>query len=172
LPAHRRVDSPIGPLLLAASSRGLTQVVFAGLSADQTRRGDADPAAESVLDRAATQLDEYFAGARREFDLPLDLTGSDFNLRAWRQIAAITFGETVSYSEVAARAGAPRAFRAAGAACGANRVAVVIPCHRVVAADASLHGYGGGLEMKRWLLEHEGVPVEGGRVRRPAPQFV
>ena len=108
-------------------------------------------------DGLATQIDEYFDGSRPDFDLPLDIdTGSDFQRRIWQTIADIPRGEVLSYAEVAMRAGFPNAFRAVGSACGANPVALVVPCHRVVASGGRLGGYGGGLDMKVWLLRHEG----------------
>ena len=165
--AQRQVVSPIGPLLLTASPLGLTGLALPG-ARPSIETSPPDPAAEAVLDGAAAQLSEYFAGGRREFDLPLDIAAAAFQTRVWRTIAAIPFGETASYGAVAARAGAPLAYRAAGAACGAHPVALVVPGHRVIAADGGLHGYGGGLEMKRWLLEHEGLRLDGATVRRPA----
>jgi methylated-DNA-[protein]-cysteine S-methyltransferase len=158
----RAIHSPIGPLFLAASEDGLTRLAF---SSSDPRKREASPSAsngdtaraEVHLDGAVRQLEEYFAGARREFELTIALHGTEFQKRVWRQIAAIPFGSVLSYGELAAAAGAPGASRAAGAACGANPVALIVPCHRVVAADRSLHGFGGGLEIKQWLLDHEGV---------------
>ena len=108
-----------------------------------------------MLAAAAAQLREYFAGSRRAFDLPLDLDGTDFQRRAWTALAAIPYGETRSYREQARRLGVPRAARAIGAANGANPVPIVLPCHRLVGADGSLTGFGGGLDVKRWLLDFE-----------------
>ena len=108
-----------------------------------------------MLAVAAAQLSEYFAGTRQEFDLPLDLDGTAFQRRAWTALAKIPYGETRSYGEQARRLGVPRAARAIGAANGANPLPIVLPCHRLVGADGSLTGFGGGLETKRWLLEFE-----------------
>jgi methylated-DNA-[protein]-cysteine S-methyltransferase len=105
--------------------------------------------------RVADQLAQYFEGSRRDFDLPLAPEGTDFQLAVWRELRRIPFGERVSYSEIARRIGRPDAVRAVGAANGANPIAIVIPCHRVVGSDGSLTGYGGGLPVKRWLLDHE-----------------
>ncbi len=169
--ARTIIDSPVGPLVLTASARGLTGLVFAGGRPEEVLpTAAADPQAEAVIAKAARQLDEYFAGSRTEFDLPLDVDGSDFQKRVWRAIAATPFGETTSYAGVAAAAGNPRAYRAAGTACGANPVAIVVPCHRVVGSDRGLHGFGGGLDLKRWLLAHEGggqISV-GGPLQPPA----
>lgn len=107
---------------------------------------------------------EYFEGSRRDFDLPLDIdSGSAFQRRVWAAIAEIPYGSTASYAEVAAAAGSPGAFRAAGSACGNNPVALVVPCHRVLASGGRLGGYGGGLEAKVWLLRHEGLACSGAK---------
>ena len=142
------ISSPIGRLTLVASDHGLCAVDWGSAG---RKRDIAGP----VLDAAATQLEEYFAGTRREFDLPLDLRGTPFQLRAWRALAEIPYGSTVSYGEQAGRLGVPRAVRAIGAANGRNTLPIVLPCHRVIGADGSLTGYGGGLDVKRWLLAHE-----------------
>ena len=152
---HRsRIDSPIGALHLVASDSGLRRISWPhevhtehdGLGPD-----DAHP----VLADAAQQLAEYFAGDRREFDLPLDLDGTDFQRQAWLALADVPYGETVSYGEQAERIGRPGASRAVGAANAKNPVPIVLPCHRVVGADGSLTGFAGGLELKRKLLAHE-----------------
>lgn len=108
-----------------------------------------------MLLESATQLEEYFAGTRRVFELPLDLRGTPFQIRTWSALAEIPYGTTVSYGEQARRLDVPRAARAVGAANGSNPLPIVLPCHRVIGADGSLTGYGGGLDMKRWLLAHE-----------------
>ncbi len=110
-----------------------------------------------MLAEAAEQLQEYFAGTRQRFALPLDLGGTEFQRRAWLALAEIPYGETRSYGEQARRLGVPRAARAVGAANGANPLPIVLPCHRLVGADGSLTGFGGGLDTKRWLLQHEGA---------------
>ncbi len=140
--------SPIGDLTLVASDGGLCAVDWGSTRA---RR----PLDNPVLRAAATQLDEYFAGTRREFDLPLDLRGTLFQNRTWSALAEIPYGATVSYAEQACRLGVPRAARAVGAANGSNPLPIVLPCHRVIGANGALTGYGGGLEVKRWLLAHE-----------------
>ena len=153
------VETPVGSLLIQTSARGISRIAFA----DTGRGAPAPPAPEdgvggqAVLDLARRQLEEYFAGQRHSFDLPLDLAGTDFQRRVWQAIAAIPFGETASYASIAATAGVPNAYRAAGAACGANPVVIVVPCHRVIGSDGGLHGFGGGLDTKVWLLRHEGV---------------
>jgi methylated-DNA-[protein]-cysteine S-methyltransferase len=147
----RTLETPIGALLLVASERGLRAVCFPGWKrAPHEVEGDS-----AVLDEAARQLDEYFAGTRTTFDLPLDLVGTPFQLDAWRGLAEIPYGETVSYGEQAQRLGKPEAVRAVGAANGRNPLPIVLPCHRVIGADGSLTGFGGGLDTKRALLDHE-----------------
>jgi methylated-DNA-[protein]-cysteine S-methyltransferase len=109
---------------------------------------------DSVND-AVTQLDEYFNGTRRDFELPLDLQGTEFQIAAWNALAEILYGRTASYGQQAASIGRPKAVRAVGGANGRNPVAIVLPCHRIVGADGSLTGFGGGIEVKKWLLDHE-----------------
>ena len=148
------VETPVGPVVLVASRAGLREVLWAARCACSPDVGDESGTA-AILAGAAAQLDEYFAGRRRAFDLPLDLEGTPFQLEAWRALADIPYGETVSYGEQARRLARPHAARAVGSANGRNPLSIVLPCHRVVGADGSLTGYGGGLEAKRWLLEHE-----------------
>ena len=115
-----------------------------------------DPVA--VLDEAAAQLEAYFAGERTSFELPLDLTGTDFQRSCWLALATIPYGQTVSYGEQARRLGlGPTSARAVGTANGQNPLPLILPCHRVIGADGSLTGFGGGLHLKRFLLEHEGA---------------
>jgi methylated-DNA-[protein]-cysteine S-methyltransferase len=113
------------------------------------RRGDAS------LHGVREQLRAYFAGELRQFDLPLVLAGTEFQRRVWTALCEIAFGETVSYAALARRIGAPKAVRAVGAAVGRNPISIIVPCHRVVGSDGGLRGYGGGLDRKHWLLEHE-----------------
>ncbi len=152
------IDSPVGPLTLVASVAGLRAVLWLDESGARVQLGpieggEADPG--GVLAAAAAQLEQYFAGSRTEFDLPLDAEGSEFQRSAWETLGTIPFGETVSYGEQARRMGDPRKARAVGAANGRNPISIIVPCHRVVGADGSLTGFGGGIENKAWLLEHE-----------------
>jgi methylated-DNA-[protein]-cysteine S-methyltransferase len=145
------VDSPIGPLGLIASEAGLQAVLFDGGRMSQE-------GSSSVLDEAARQLKAYFDGALVTFDLPLELHGTEFSRRCWLALASIPYGQTVSYGEQALRLGLGNdAARAVGAANGRNPLPIVLPCHRVIGADGSLTGFGGGLHVKRVLLEHEGA---------------
>lgn len=161
--------SPVGDLLLTATERGLSRVYF-----ERHRHMDRiDPAwvprdraadvSGSVLDRAAAQLGEYFAGARRAFELPLDPRGTEFQRRVWALLAAIPWGTIISYGELARRYGDVLATRAVAGANARNPVSIIVPCHRVIGADGSLTGFGGGIERKRWLLRHEGVATGEGQ---------
>jgi methylated-DNA-[protein]-cysteine S-methyltransferase len=145
------LDTPIGPLGLVASATGLSGVRF---HESRLRTVGDSP----ILDEAAAQLEAYFAGDLIAFDLPLDLAGTEFQVRCWRALATIPYGQTVSYGEQARRLGlGADAARAVGAANGQNPLPVVLPCHRVIGANGSLTGFGGGLDTKRFLLEHEGA---------------
>jgi len=150
----RTLDTPIGELGLVASELGLRRVLWAREAAETMPAADAR-ACSLLLDEAAWQLGEYFDGERTAFELPLDLEGTPFQRRAWLALAEIPYGETVSYAAQAARLGRPDAVRAVGAANGRNPVPIVLPCHRVVGSDGSLTGFGGGLDLKRALLDHE-----------------
>jgi methylated-DNA-[protein]-cysteine S-methyltransferase len=162
--AYARIDSPIGELLLAATPRGLVRVGFPDEDEDVTLARLATRISPRVLerperlDRARRELDQYFAGRRRGFDLELDwqLTGG-FRRRVLEATARIPFGETSTYTEMASAAGSPRAHRAAGSALGSNPLPVVVPCHRVLRLGGALGGYGGGLEVKEMLLRLEGA---------------
>jgi methylated-DNA-[protein]-cysteine S-methyltransferase len=150
-------STPVGELTLIASDHGLRAIHWpkessrrAGMA--KTLRRDPD---HPILKQTASQLDEYFAGTRTSFDVPLDLEGTRFQLAAWRALADIPFGSTTSYGQQAAALGIPTASRAVGAANGANPVCIVLPCHRVIGKDGSLTGFGGGLATKQWLLDHE-----------------
>ncbi len=169
------VTSLVGPLFLAKSSQGLVALEFDARTPGQQSirpnprdlRREALPQAKSpkfafeefpdLLRPYLDQLEEYFSGQRREFTFPLDLRGTDFQLACWHALLAIPYGETRTYADIARAVGKPNAFRAVGMANNRNPVAIVVPCHRVIASDGTLCGYGGGLEVKRKLLELEGA---------------
>ena len=160
--AYRRIDSPVGSLLLVASERGLIRVAFEAQDHARVLAGLAEAVSPRVLraprrlDRVARELDGYFAGTRRACDLPLDLTTSgQFRRTVQLLLPTIGYGQTVSYAALAARAGRPTAVRAVGSACATNPLPVVVPCHRVLRTDGSLGGYVGGLATKRTLLDLE-----------------
>jgi methylated-DNA-[protein]-cysteine S-methyltransferase len=149
-----RAPSPVGEILLTATSRGLSGLHF--------REDRFRPEPESGWEATTVPfggviaaLDAYFAGTRAAFDLPLDLAGTPFQLRVWAALQRIPYGETISYAELARRIGAPTAIRAVGGANGRNPVSIIVPCHRVIGADGSLTGYASGIGRKRKLLEHE-----------------
>jgi methylated-DNA-[protein]-cysteine S-methyltransferase len=161
MPAHV-LDTPIGPLTLVATDEGLHEIHFpgrrgktGGRSPDGQRTASPDRPTHAVLAATVDQLEEYFAGQRQVFDLPLAPAGTPFQLTAWRALCAIPYADTVSYGEQARRLGGADKSRAVGAANGQNPIPIVIPCHRVVGADGKLVGFGGGLETKAWLLDHE-----------------
>lgn len=163
------VDSPVGPLFLAASDNGLVALEFdARAPGQQTIRPN--PRHVRKEDEGCTfedsprqmqpylrELEEYFSGKRREFTFPLDLRGTDFQVSCWRALLAIPYGETRTYADIARAVGKATAFRAVGMANNRNPIAIVVPCHRVIASDGTLCGYGGGLDVKRKLLELEGA---------------
>ena len=159
----RLIDSPLGPLGLQASLRGLSRVVFTATGALPEAVGSADERdvekhSTDVLDAAQAQLAEYFAGRRRSFELPLDPPRTtDFRAAVHAQLTEIGYGETVTYRDVAKRLGRPGATRAVGSACGANPLLIVRPCHRVLRSDGGLGGYAGGLAAKRFLLTLEEI---------------
>lgn len=148
------LDSPVGPLLAVRDDIGICGLHLPtgrhpmAVHPEWTRD-------DAAFDDIRTQLAEYFAGERQDFDLPLHPAGTDFQKRVWTALAEIPYGQTASYGRTAVAIGAPDAARAVGLANGQNPIAIVVPCHRVIGADGSLTGYGGGLDTKRWLLAHE-----------------
>ena len=153
---YRRIDSPVGILTIAATDAGVHAIEFPSNRHPQRREGwrEGD---HPLLDQLQAQLDGYFAGQRHDFDLPLAPQGTPFQRQVWFALAAIPYGETASYAQLAARVDRPAATRAVGAANGCNPLPIVLPCHRVIGADGSLTGFGGGLPTKRFLLELEGA---------------
>ncbi len=168
----RRIETPIGPMTIAATDSALVLADFSErpmMAAQQAtvrrRFGPMDDGDSRLLDAAERQLHDYFAGARREFDLPIDAPGSPFQERVWAELRRIPYGQTISYRELSERTDAGAAWRAVGRANGSNRLAVIIPCHRVIATGGGLGGYGGGLEAKRFLLDLEaGAAASGSAV--------
>jgi methylated-DNA-[protein]-cysteine S-methyltransferase len=164
---HTVIDSPYQPLTLVAEEDRLV-----GLYLENQRHRPAEvtfgvrvpEASEPPFAQAASQLDEYFTGRRRVFELPLTLHGTAFQQRVWAALLEIPYGQTRSYGELAEHLGRPTAARAVGLANGRNPIGVIVPCHRLVAADGGLVGYGGGIDRKQALLAHEGVPP------RPQPR--
>ena len=158
----REIDTPIGPMTLGATDDALVLADFnerrlmpVQLATTRRRIGPTALGSTPLLDRAERQLREYLAGDRVDFDLPIQIPGSPFQERVWGELLRIPYGETISYGEMARRVGVPAASRAVGRANGSNRIAVIVPCHRVVAAGGGLGGYGGGLPAKQFLLDLE-----------------
>jgi methylated-DNA-[protein]-cysteine S-methyltransferase len=156
-------DSPIGRLTLVADGAALAALHLPAHA--ETPPGQETPH-DPLLSAARAQLAEYFAGQRRDFDLPLAPQGTAFQRAVWRELLHIPFGATASYGEVALRVGRPRAVRAVGGANGRNPIALIVPCHRVIGSNGTLTGYGGGLPTKRWLLAHEARQLSLRDVRR------
>lgn len=145
-------ESPIGLVEIGGAPDGVTSLLFV------ERRREA-VASDALVEEAVKQVREYFLGSRREFDLPLALSGTEFQRLVWRQLLTVAFGRTASYGDIAGALGKPRAVRAVGAANGQNPISIIVPCHRIVGSDGRLVGYGGGLWRKEWLLRHEGRPT-------------
>ena len=150
----RKIATPLGPMLAAASPRGVCFLEFRKRRVPAALRATA-PGESAQLDHLERELQAYFAGRLRRFRVPLDLRGTPFQKGVWARLRRIPYGTTRSYREIAAAVGKPTAFRAVGAANGKNPVSIVVPCHRLVGTDGGLHGYGGGLRRKRWLLAYE-----------------
>ena len=166
---YSRLLTPVGELILTASDAALTGVYF-----PTSRRGtppthhanwtesQGDTPSGKILARTAAQLTEYFGGQRTTFDVPLEACGSPFEHRVWNALRTIPYGTTTSYGELARRLGDPKGSRAIGTANGKNPIPIIVPCHRVIGANGELTGFGGGLDTKRWLLEHEGALLRMG----------
>lgn len=148
-------DSPVGPLLLAGNHDALHVLSFGAGSRPREIDADWQPDTKGVLAHVCRELDEYFAGRRKAFSTPLAFNGTPFQNRVWKELTRIPYGETISYLDLAKRIDHPRAVRAVGMANGANPIAIIVPCHRVIGSNGSLTGFGGGLPTKRALLELE-----------------
>jgi methylated-DNA-[protein]-cysteine S-methyltransferase len=155
------LSSPVGDLEIETNDHFLLKVHF--LDGPMPQATGLPDNAPQVLRETVAQLEDYFAGQRLDFDLPLGQSGTDFQLRVWDQLVKIAGGETISYHQLAVRLGDPKCIRAAGMANGRNNIAIVVPCHRVIGSDGTLVGYAGGLGRKKWLLQHEAA-------HRPQPQ--
>ena len=155
---HSQFGSPVGELICVVSSRGLLRLEFAGRANPIFDMGESPSAIQVEMAQSCRrELDEYFAGQRREFTMPIDLRGTPFQLACWKALLAIPYGETRTYADIARAVGRPQGFRAVGLANNRNPIAIIVPCHRVIASDGTLCGYGGGLNVKRKLLDLEGA---------------
>ena len=151
-PFHQLLRSPIGTLTITANDQGLTEIRFANQGKlDLPKR----PQINAIIDQAVAQLQSYFDGNLKIFDLPLSPQGTEFQKKVWLALQQVDYGRTVSYGQIAANIGNPKAARAVGTANGKNPLPIVVPCHRIIGSDGSLTGFAGGLETKRWLLDHE-----------------
>jgi methylated-DNA-[protein]-cysteine S-methyltransferase len=149
------LKTPIGPLHLVASEKGLRGIFWRKGPAPVVTSLEGADLATRILARTATQLEKYFAGTLKSFDVPLDVAGTEFQKSVWRQLQKIPYGQTCSYSDIAARINNKKAVRAVGSANGKNPISIIVPCHRVIAADGTLGGYAGGLDTNTHLLELE-----------------
>lgn len=153
---HRIVDSPLGALTLVVRDSGaLAALYMTGQEHGPETEADLGERDDTVAEDAVAQLAEYFAGERTTFDLRLDPTGTDFQLRVWQALREIPYGSTETYGHLAERIGSPRGTRAVGAATGRNPIGIIVPCHRLIGSSGDLTGYAGGLDRKRWLLDLE-----------------
>src|SRR5271165_1066107 len=170
---YSRMNSPVGPLLVGVSKTALVVLEFdrglpKKIAGQVVSWEESEPRTHSVR----AQLQEYFSSKRRNFDLALDLRGTDFQKRCWRELLRIPYGETRSYAEIARAVGSPKSFRAVGQANHYNPIAIIVPCHRVLASGCYLGGYGGGLPVKAWLLRLEGAAFrESTNAAQPAKQL-
>ncbi|MEO6502130.1 MAG: methylated-DNA--[protein]-cysteine S-methyltransferase [Jatrophihabitantaceae bacterium] len=151
-PIHSYVDSPLGPLLLTGDGQALTGLYTEQHGRKPTELGERD---DAEFAQARAELEEYFAGRRDDFDVPLNPRGTAFQRAVWQALRQIRYGSTMSYRQVAEQVGNPKAVRAVGSANSRNPISIIVPCHRVVGSDGKLIGYAGGFSAKRWLLDHE-----------------
>ena len=151
---YRTIESPVGPLTLAGNGRRVMHLWMVDQTHGPSHGWERN---DKAFSDAVDQLDAYFAGERREFDLELDLVGTNFQRRVWEALLTIPYGETRSYGDIAEQIGSPGAFRAVGLANGRNPIGIIVQCHRVIGANGSLTGYGGGLERKRFCWNLKGA---------------
>ena len=143
-------DSPLGVIELTATENGISSLYF-------VEKKQKDITSNKILEDCVKQLEEYFQNKRKDFSLPLDMQGTEFQKKVWKELLNIPFGKTISYLQLAKRLGDEKSIRAVGGANGKNSVSIIVPCHRVIGANGTLVGYGGGLDKKKWLLEFEGA---------------
>ncbi len=159
----KAIDTPLCPMLAATTDHGICLLEMGSPERQAREHAELEaafdcqmtPGNHPLLDQLEAELSAYFTGDLKDFTLPLDTPGTEWQLKVWNALTTIPYGQTVSYGQLAEQLGNPGGSRAVGLANGKNRVSIIIPCHRVIAADGSLHGYGGGIERKQWLLDHE-----------------
>ncbi|HEY7980941.1 MAG TPA: methylated-DNA--[protein]-cysteine S-methyltransferase [Candidatus Eremiobacteraceae bacterium] len=152
-------DSPVGPLFVRAEAGALVALSFVDFPIHEKTTYAGDSASRDIVRAVESQIGEYFAGSRTEFDIPMKLIGTPFNVRVWEALRAIAYGTTMAYGRLAKQIGEPDAARAVGAANGANPIVIIVPCHRVIGTNGRLVGYGGGLRRKQFLLDLESGPL-------------
>ena len=149
-------DSPVGELTIIASVEAVRAVLWPNERPGRvTIKEQVEAGSNEIIDQTRHELDEYFAGERTRFEVPVDIVGTDFQRSVWRALTTITYGTTRSYGSLAETVGKPQAARAVGAATGLNPVSIIVPCHRLIGTNGSMTGFAGGLDAKRWLLQHE-----------------
>ncbi|MBV1909100.1 MAG: methylated-DNA--[protein]-cysteine S-methyltransferase [Kangiellaceae bacterium] len=151
------IETALGLFEFKASNKGITQAIFSGELKTKIARND-------ITEACKTQLQEYFSGQRKIFDLPLDPQGTVFQKAVWVCLSGIPFGETLSYLDIAKMVNRPKGSQAVGGANGRNPISIIVPCHRVIGSNGSLTGYAGGIERKLWLLNHEGIEVKESKI--------
>jgi methylated-DNA-[protein]-cysteine S-methyltransferase len=158
-------NSPVGSIEINIADGFIYEIIFIDSEEKQTKTPSAIVSAESIkiLNQCIAQLDEYFSGKRKNFDLPIRQKGTEFQQKVWTELMQIPYGKTISYLQLAQRLGNVKTIRAAASANGRNQLSIVVPCHRVIGSDGSLTGYGGGLPRKKWLLDHEAKFEDGMR---------
>jgi len=149
---YTHYESPVGLLQIGGTDNYITELTFLD-NKDQILHGE--PGISDTIHQCTEQLIEYFAGRRKNFNIPVHQEGTDFQKRVWSELMEIPFGKTISYLDMAKRLGDPKCIRAAASSNGKNHIAIIVPCHRVIGSDKSLVGYGGGMWRKKWLLQHE-----------------
>jgi len=159
--SHKKINSPVGPLHLVSTGSELAAVVFDSAWTEfvQNEKWEVADGTDHIIQKSESQLAEYFSGKRMQFDIPLHLSGTEFQKAAWKSLLNIPFGQTFSYSEQANKLNNPHAVRAIGAANGKNKICIIIPCHRVIGKNGSLTGFSGGIEIKKQLLKLEGLAL-------------
>jgi methylated-DNA-[protein]-cysteine S-methyltransferase len=169
---YKTMKSPVGILTLVGGADGLAAILWEGDDPGRVKLTMAwEDRTYPVLVETQRQLEEYFTGGRRNFSVPLDFSGTDFQKKVWRALLTIPFGETRSYGEIARQVGNPKAMRAVGAANGKNPISIIAPCHRVIGASGALTGFAGGMKAKAFLLEHEGGRLGLSRMRAKEPEI-
>lgn len=158
-------ESPVGLIEFKASDKGITQLIFCGEHKKQVTSND-------VTKECKKQLEAYFSGQLKKFELPLDWTGTKFQKSVWEILTEIPFGQTLSYQDIAIKLNNPKSVRAVGGANGRNPITLIVPCHRVIGANSTLTGYAGGVARKKWLLEHEGIKVKAGNIKQELNEVI